>query len=76
MLKIYVDFNLREATNKIIVRLSTLANAHISEGHLRIGERVLVFDEGDEYEAILDRGQSHAWVAEIIPETNRVLKKE
>jgi hypothetical protein len=74
MLRLYVDFNLREDTAVIIIRL-TGRNAHVREEELSAGQRVTLYDEGDEYEAVLRRGRSTKWVAEILWETHRALRE-
>jgi hypothetical protein len=49
MLRFYVDYNFCEERDAIVLRLDTATNAHITEEQLTVGERVVLFDEGDEY---------------------------
>jgi hypothetical protein len=71
MLRIYVDFNAREVhphVESVAIPLHT-DRAEEYKAHLFEGRRVIIFDEGTECEAMLRRGTSFPWVADIIPNT-------
>ena len=65
MLRFYVDFNSREATDTVIVRLDTRLNSSIAEKDMKEGAIVVLYDESMECEALLRRGAHSRWVADI-----------
>jgi hypothetical protein len=67
MLKIAVDMNLREDIRTIVIPPTVVP----MEG-FAVGTKVILYEPGDiECEAIVRRGKSWEWVAEIIEETIR-----
>jgi hypothetical protein len=69
MLRICTDFNTREGPRTIV-----LAPQVIPQGGLVEGTRVILYEEGDiECEAIVRRGDTWNWVADIIEGTIRKL---
>ena len=69
MLGLYVDFNSCEGKDVIVVRLDIELNAKVSENEMIVGERVLLYDEEMECEAVLQRGAHARWVAVLDVDT-------
>jgi hypothetical protein len=76
VLQIYADFNNREAIDTIIMPLDIDLNAEIDERNLKAGDRVLLYAEDIECEAVLRRGMYGRWVADLDTKTFKDLPEE
>jgi hypothetical protein len=67
MLRLHVDMNNREDQRTIVI-----PSRYVSAEGLVAGERVILYEPGDiECEAIVRRGASWEWVADIVEGTIR-----
>lgn len=69
MLKLYVDFNDTDDINAVNLRLDATSDSHISVPSLSIGQRILVYDEETQCEAIVCKGAHRPWVAKLLRDT-------
>jgi hypothetical protein len=72
-LQFYVDFNLMEKPDVVVVRLDVRLNRQIDADQMKPDLRVILYDEQMECEAILGHGEDHDWVGNLLRETIRHL---
>lgn len=66
MIRIWIDCNVRDENFSIAID-----HEKVPPEHLKVGEKVTLFEAGMECEAILRRGKYFPWAADIIPGTVR-----
>ena len=71
-----VDFNEREmlddrGNQAAVIFFGPQDNPPALERRMKPGLRVLVYDSGDRYEGVLQRGAYHDWVAMLVPGSGR-----
>ena len=76
MLALLVDFNECEmldgsGNQATVIFFGPLENPPALERKMEPGLRVLVYDSGDRWEGVLQRGAHHDWVAKLVPGSGR-----
>lgn len=76
MLRFYVDFNQCEDVDVVVIQTHVKINSEIDIIKMIEGERVLLYDESLECEAILRKVSGERWVAELDRRTRHEIPED
>jgi hypothetical protein len=76
MLKFYVDFNLCDDVDIVVIRTDIRLNRLIPIDQINLGARVILYDESMECEAVLIEGKYEKWGGKLQIQTIRQIPPE